>query len=110
MSEHTKTICPVCGGDCPGNGCDKPPKKTGYYVEGPVVDPAPYLLKVTQIAQAKTDKRLTKFEAKFLKEIAHAAARFHDTFRISPKQARTLDKMWADHYLPSLIDAKTEED
>ncbi len=22
MTEHTETICPVCGGDCPGNGCD----------------------------------------------------------------------------------------
>lgn len=19
---HTETICPICGGDCPGNGCD----------------------------------------------------------------------------------------
>ena len=109
MSDPTKTICGVCGGECGPNGCDKPVKK-GYYAEGPVVDPAPYLLKITQIAEAKNSRRLTKFEAKILKEVAHAATRFRDTFRISPKQAKIIEGIWADHYLPSLLDSKTEED
>ena len=110
MSDHTKTICPECGGDCPGNGCDNPKKPKGFYSWGPIVDPTPYLLKVTQIAQAESPKKLTKFEATFLKEIAHAATRFRDTFRISPKQVGILDKLWVERYLPTLIDSKTEED
>ena len=76
----------------------------GFYKTGAIIDPAPVLLKATQIAQSS--KALTAFEANFLKETLHACVRFSKTFHMSDKQATVLDRMWTKHYLPTLIDAK----
>lgn len=82
-------------------------KQGDFYKTGPITDPAPVLAKVREIvADAKS---LTDFEAKFLKEVAHAAHRFDTAFRISPKQLKVLDELWDKHCLPTVIDAKTKK-
>lgn len=79
-----------------------------YYKTGPITDPAPVLRKIEEIVEAAPE--LTEFEAKFLKETAHAAAKFHDKFRISPKQLGVLNEMWTKYILNVKIDAKTKKE
>jgi hypothetical protein len=80
-------------------------KQKDFYKTGPIIDPAPVLLKATQVAQSA--ETVTDFEAKFLKDTLHACVRFAKTFRMSAKQMKVLDELWTKHYLPKLIDTKT---